>query len=90
MRKNGAATEYLFLTAIAIAAGIRTAAARHAPETSATQAAENGVRIAYGKQDQIHNTAPDAAILTTAAQYAKAIFAIITIRDGAQTAHGLL
>ena len=46
--------------------------------------------MACGQAVQNHNTAPGAAILTTVALYAKAIFATGTIRDGAQTLRGLL
>ena len=90
MQKSGATTEYLFLMAIAITAGTRIAAAQHALETFAILEIKNGARMNYGQAALKHNTAPGAAILTTAALYAKAIFATETIRDGAQTSHGPL
>ena len=90
IQSNGAAMGYLSLAATAIIAETKTAAAQHALETFAILEIKNGARMNYGQAALKHNTAPGAAILTTAALYAKAIFATETIRDGAQTAHGLL
>ena len=44
----------------------------------------------YGQAALKHNIAPGAAILTKVALYAKAMPAIKTTEDGAQTAHGPL
>ena len=61
IQSNGAIMGYLSLAATAIAAGIRTAVAKHALGMFATLEIKNGARIIYGNQDQIRNTAQGAA-----------------------------
>ena len=90
IQSNGAIRAYLSPAATAIIAAVKTAAAQHALGMFATLETENGVRMNYGKWDQIHNTAPGADILTKAALYAKAMPATKTTEDGAQIPHGLL